>query len=69
MRRRIRVVLKSGFDFAFSCEDMKVKTIDNQLVGYSYREARPVNPMYIRMEDVPAVIDEGKCEDGGQDDV
>lgn len=59
--RKIRIVLKSGYTFTFPCEHMKVKTIDNQLVGYSFDNANVIFPIYIRMDDVSAVIDEGEC--------
>ena len=59
--RKIRIVLKNGYTFTFTCENMKVKTIDNQLAGYSFDNANVIFPMYIRMDDVSAVIDEGKC--------
>lgn len=61
--RKIRIVLKSGYTFTFPCENMKVQSIQNQMTGYSFEQANVIFPIYIRMDDVSAVIDEGEYRD------
>lgn len=67
MKRKIRVVLKSGFSFTFNCEKMKVKSIENEMTGFSFDGATEIFPMYIRMDDVSAVIDEGSCDEQAEE--
>lgn len=62
MKRNIRVVLKSGYSFAFQCEGMKTRSYNGELTGYSFDGAKPICPMFIRLDDISAVIDEGECE-------
>lgn len=69
MKSKIEIVLKNGYSFTFCCEKMKVQSMDNAMSGYTFEGATHPRPLYIRMDDVSAVIDEGPCEDGGQDDV
>jgi len=42
--------------------------MNNAMTGYTVEGATRPRPLYIRMDDVSAVIDDGPCEDGGQDD-
>ena len=63
MKRQIRFVMKSGYAFTVLCENMNVKSIGNEMTGYSYDGGTGSKPMYIRIEDVDAVIDDGNVEE------
>lgn len=63
MKRNIRIVLKSGYSFVFLCENMKAKRFGDELTGYSFTGATDVFPMYIRIDDVAAIIDEGESSE------
>ena len=58
MKRKITIVLKSGYAFDFQCDTMKVKSLDNVMTGFSFDGATGRCPMYMRMDDISAVIDE-----------
>lgn len=62
MKHTIRIVLKSGYSFSFQCENMKVTTIGNEITGYSFDGAKSTYPMYIKIDDISAVIEE--CGEG-----
>ena len=64
MSRSIRVVFKSGYSFSFICNNMKTKSIEGELLGYAYESATANIPMFIRIDNVDAIIDEGEAEDG-----
>ncbi len=64
MSRSIRVVLKSGYSFSFKCDSMKTKSTEGELLGYAFEGATENRPMYIRLDNVDAIIDEGEAEDG-----
>lgn len=64
MKHSICVVMKSGYSFSFLCDNLKTKSIEGELLGYSYEGATANRPMYIRIENVDAIIDEGEAEDG-----
>lgn len=64
MSRSIRVVLKSGYSFSFKCDSMKTKEADGKLLGYAYDGATGNRPMFIRIENVDAIIAEGEAEEG-----
>lgn len=63
MKRQIRFVMKSGYAFTVLCENMKVKSIGNEMTGYSYKGGTGNRPLYIRIENVDAVIDDGNVEE------
>ena len=64
MKHSIRVVMKSGYSFSFLCDSLKTKSAEGELLGYSYEGATANRPMYIRIENVDAIIDEGEAEEG-----
>lgn len=64
MSRSIRVVLKSGYSFSFLCDNMKTKTTEGELLGYAYEGATANRPLFICIENVDAIIDEGNVEEG-----
>ena len=55
MKRQIRFVMKSGYAFTVLCENMKVKSIGNEMTEYSYEGGTGSLPLYIRIENVDAV--------------
>lgn len=63
MKRNIRIILKSGYSFVFSCENMKAKFFDGELTGYSFTGATETFPMYIRLDDISAIVDEGESSE------
>lgn len=63
MKRKIRFVMKSGYAFTVLCESMKVESIENEMTRYSYEGGTGSRPLYIRIEDVDAVIDDGNAEE------
>ena len=63
MKRSIRVVMKSGYSFSFVCDRMKTKEREGELLGYSYEGATATRPMFLRIENVDAIIDEGNTEE------
>ena len=63
MKHSIRVVMKSGYSFSFLCDNLETRTIDGELTGYSYDGATANIPMYIRITNVDAIIDEGEVEE------
>jgi hypothetical protein len=63
MKRQIRFVMKSGYAFTVLCENVKVKSIGNELTGYSYEGGTGSRPLYIRIENVDAVIEDGNVEE------
>lgn len=68
MKHSILVVMKSGYSFSFMCDRMKVKTIEGELIGYAFEGATANRPMFIRIENVDAIIDERAAEEGGNED-
>ena len=60
----IRIVMKSGYSFSFPCENFKMKSIEGILVGYSYEGATKHKPMFICIENIDVIIDEGDVEEG-----
>jgi hypothetical protein len=69
MKSRVRIVLRSGYSFSFCCDELEVRKSDNEITGYTIAGATCPRPMYLRLDDVSAVINEGPCEDGGDEDV
>lgn len=63
MKSKIRFVMKSGYAFTVLCDNMKAKTIGNEISGYSIDGIKGSKPMYIRIEDIDAVIDDGEVEE------
>lgn len=55
-----RIVLNSGFSFTVLCDNLTVKSFENQLTSYSFEGIVGSNPFYIRIDDIAAVIDEGE---------
>lgn len=63
MKRKICIVMKSGYSFNFLCDKFKIKTLENKLMEYSSDGLKGSRPMYVRMEDVDAIIDECEVEE------
>lgn len=69
MKSRVRIVLRNGYSFSFCCDELEVRKSENEITGYTIAGATWPRPMYLRLDDVSAVINEGPCEDGGNEDV
>ena len=61
---RVRFILKSGYDIVIFCENAKVKILDNELTGYTLTGVKGYMPLYLRISEIDAVIDEGPVEEG-----
>lgn len=57
---KICVVLKNGFHFTIVCDEVTVKrnTLTGDIVGFSYTGAVENIPIYLRLDDVSAIIQE-----------
>lgn len=60
--RNISIIFKNGYILAFRCEHMEVRTIDGELSGYTFKGAQPPIPMFIQLDEIVAVVDEGEVE-------
>lgn len=60
MKRSIRVVMKSGYSFSFLCDSFQSKSFEGELVAYSYDGAGVDRPLFIRLDNVDVIIDEGE---------
>ena len=56
---RVRFVLKSGYSFVVLCENAKIKNVNNELTGYELIGVKGDIPLYMRVNEIAAVIDEG----------
>jgi len=63
MQHRVRFILKSGKDFVVHCAKGRVKTVEGQIVGYELAGITANMPLYIDIEQIAAVIDEGPIDD------
>lgn len=68
MKSRVRVVLKNGYSFSFCCDELEVRKSDNEITSYTIVGAAFPRPMYIRLDDISAIINEGPCEEGGKNE-
>ena len=59
---RIRFVLKSGRQLYFNCEEVSIKTINNNLTGCSMAGIGGSRPVFINMDEVAAIIDDGPVD-------
>lgn len=60
---RVRFVLKCGYSFVVTCENAKICTTGNTVTKYSIDGIKKGRPLYIRIEEIAAVIDEGPVEE------
>ena len=56
MKNKARIILKSGADFFVVCDDLKISKSGNELVGMSWTACDENPPVYIRLDDVSAII-------------
>lgn len=68
MKSRIRIVLRNGYSFSFCCDEIEVRRSNNKITEYTILGAALPKPMYIRLDDVSAIINEGPCEEGEQNE-
>ena len=61
------VYLKSGAEFTFECEDLKV-TVNarGKLTGYTFEEVTKNNPIYLDCDEVCAITWNYLQDDGGK---
>ena len=65
--RKIRFILKSGRQIVFTCEEATIRAVDNNMIGYSLNGLKDKRPLYVRIDDISMVIDEGPVEDEDDD--
>ena len=65
---RVRFVLKSGYSFVVTCQNVKIDSINNEMTSYSIEGRVGDMPLYIRIDDIAAVIDEGPVQEAADDD-
>ncbi len=64
---RVRFVLKSGYSFVVTCKNVKINSVNNEMTGYSIEGRVGDRPLYIRIDDIAAVIDEGPVKEAAKD--
>ena len=64
---RIRFVLKSGRQLFFNCEEVNIKTINNNLTGCGLMGIGGSRPLFINMEEVAAIINDGEVTEEPED--
>lgn len=64
---RVRFILKSGRSVVVLCEDAKIKSLENELMSYDLKGIKGDRPLYFRISEIAAVIDEGPIESGEKD--
>ncbi len=60
---RVRFILKSGRNIIVFCENAKIKALDNELMGYTLTGVKGDMPLYLRISEITAVIDEGPVKE------
>ena len=63
VKRSIRIVMKSGYSFSFLCDSFKTKSVEGELHGFTYEGATANWPLFVCIENVDAIIDEGDVEE------
>ena len=56
---RVRFILKSGRSVVVLCENAKIKNVNNELTSYELIGVKGDIPLYMRVNEIAAVIDEG----------
>ena len=56
---RVRFILKSGRSVVVLCENAKIKNVNNELTSYELIGVKGDIPLYVRVNEIAAVIDEG----------
>jgi len=62
-KSRVKIILKSGYAFSMVCDDFTVKHQNGEITGFSYTGATIPRPLFIRVGDISAVIEEGAVSD------
>ena len=60
---KLRFIMKSGKSFTVLCENAKITSCEGELTQYSITGIKSNRPLYIRLDDVAAVIDEGRASE------
>ena len=56
---RVRFILKNGCNIVVFCENAKIGAFDNELTSYTLTGIKGDMPLYLRISEIDAVIDEG----------
>lgn len=65
MQHRVRFILKNGCDFIVHCENAKTTMVGGEITAYSLTNISLNRPLYIDIEQIAAVIDEGPIDESG----
>ena len=63
---KVRFILKSGRSVVVFCENAKIKTIENELTSYVLEGIKGDRPLYFRIGEIVAVIDEGPVKEAAK---
>jgi hypothetical protein len=58
----IRFVLKNGYSFTVLCRNAKIARQFGEITGYHLEGIVKNSPLYIHIDDIAAIIDEGLIE-------
>lgn len=59
----VRFILKNGYEFVVKCENARVTTTVGEITGYSLTGCTANRPLYVCLEQIAAIIDEGTVTD------
>lgn len=68
MQHKVRFILINGHDFTVHCENAKITTVDGTITGYTLTNITHNRPLYIDIDQIAAVIDEGAIAEIGEED-
>lgn len=55
---KVRILFKNGKTIEVEVDKMNVKKeLDNDLTGISWQDAKNINPMYIRLDEVVSIFE------------
>lgn len=59
----VRFILKNGCEFVVKCKNARVTTTMGEITGYSLTGCETNRPLYVCLEQIAAIIDEGTATD------
>lgn len=68
MQHKVRFILINGSDFTVHCENAKITTVGGKITEYTLTNVTHNRPLYIDINQIAAVIDEGVITDSGEED-
>ncbi len=64
-KTRVRFILKNGIEIPVFCDKLKitVSTLTGKITEYAFSGAEGSYPMYFNIEEIAAIMDDGKVEE------